>query len=175
MKNESSPPTPLKGKAPLNLGGRLWKILMGLVLVAVGAAFVQYLWHSYTRAAKMDDWVAVPCEVVSMDVDDSELNSRGMTKYIFQVAYTYEFEGMTYTGHRLERLPIEVGDPRKLKHEIADYPVGTKTVCYLDPDAPETVVIKKDSKAALYTIWFPCLFIVGGGGMILSALFRRTA
>ena len=36
-------------------------------------------------------------------------------------------------------------------------------------------VLKKDTKAALFSIWFPCLFIVGGAGMILSALFRRNA
>jgi len=164
-----------KAKAPLQLGGRLWKCLMGLILIAVGSAFVQYLWHAYTRAAKMDDWVEVPCEIVKMDVDDEQLNQRGMTKYIFEVAYTYEFEGNTYTGSRLKRLPTEVSDPRKLKHHIKDYAVGAKTICYLDPDAPETVVLKKDSKAALYTIWFPCLFIVGGAGMIVSALFRRSA
>jgi hypothetical protein len=48
-------------------------------------------------------------------------------------------------------------------------------VCWLDPDLPEMVVLKKDSKAALYTIWFPFLFIIGAVGMIYSALFRRTA
>jgi len=117
----------------------------------------------------------VPCEIVMMDVDDKQLNQRGMPKYVFQIAYTYEFKEITHTGTRLKRLPTEVSDPRKLKNHIADYAVGTKTICHLDPDAPETVVLKKDSKAALYTIWFPCLFIVGGAGMIVSALFRKKA
>ena len=58
---------------------------------------------------------------------------------------------------------------------VVSLSVGNETVCYLDPDAPELVVLKKDSKAALYTIWFPCLFIVGGAGMIFSALFRKKA
>jgi len=148
---------------------------MGLFLIGVGSIFVQYLWHAYTRAAKMDDWVEVPCEIVMMDVDDKQLNQRGMPKYVFQIAYTYEFKEITHTGTRLKRLPTEVSDPRKLKNHIADYAVGTKTICHLDPDAPETVVLKKDSKAALYTIWFPCLFIVGGAGMIVSAIFRKNA
>ncbi len=62
-----------------------------------------------------------------------------------------------------------------MKKKIEQYAVGTETVCWLDPDLPEMVVLKKDSKAALYTIWFPFLFIVGAVGMIYSALFRRTA
>lgn len=175
MKNDTAHPSPAKAKAPLHLGGRLWKILMGLLLIGVGSIFVQYLWNAYTRAAKMDTWIQVPCEVVTMDVDDEERNQRGMKKYVFQVTYDYQYEGKTYTGNRLKRLPIAVSDPRRLKNHIEDYAVGTKTVCYVDPAAPEIAVIKKDSKAALYTIWFPCLFIVGGTGMILSALFRRTA
>ena len=91
---------------------------MGLVLIGVGSIFVQYLWNSYSRAAKMDAWVEVPCRIVSMDVDDSELNQRGMPKYIFQVSYQYEFNGATYTGTRLKRLSTEVSDPRKLKKSI---------------------------------------------------------
>lgn len=164
-----------QAKPPLNLGGRLWKSLMGLMLVGVGSIFVQYLWNAYNRAAKMDEWVEVPCLITAMDVDDKELNQRGMPKYVFKVAYQFELEGKTYTGNRLKRLPTEVSDPRKLKDSIEAYAVGTKTVCHVDPDAPELVVLKKDSKAALYAIWFPCLFIIGGAGMILSALFRRSA
>lgn len=148
---------------------------MGSVLIVVGSIFVQYLWNSYTRAAKMDVWLEVPCEIVTMDVNDEELNQRGMPKYIFEVTYQYEFDGKAHTGTRLKRLSTEVSDPRKLKRSIETYRPGTKTICHVDPAAPEMAVLKKDSKAALYSIWFPCLFIVGGAGMILSALFRRTA
>ena len=90
-------------------------------------------------------------------------------------SHAFEFNRLPYTGSRLKRLPTEVSDPRKLKNHIENYAVGTETICYVDPDAPEMAVLKKDSKAALYTIWFPCLFIVGGAGMIFTALFRRIA
>ncbi len=174
MKNDTPSPPPAKAKAPHHLGGRLWKILMGLLLIGVGSIFVQYLWHAYLRAAEMDGWIAVPCEIVTMVVDDTERNQRGMTKYVLQVTYDYHYEGKTYTGDRFRRLSLTASDPRKLQGHMEDYAVGTKTVCHVDPAAPENSVIKKDSKAALYTIWFPCLFIVGGAGMIFSALFRRS-
>lgn len=161
-------------RPPLNLAGRLWKIVMGLALIGAGSLFVYYLWDSYARASKMDAWVETPTVITAMDVDDTELNQRGMPKYIMEVRYTYEFGGNEYTGDRIKRLPTEASDPRKLKKHIENYKPGTGTVCYVDPAAPESAVLKKDTKAALYAIWFPALFIVGGGGIILSALFRRS-
>ncbi len=148
---------------------------MGLVLIGVGSVFVSYLWGSYRRAALMDDWAEVPCRIESISVDDGEFNQRGMPKYVLRIAYRYEWRGHEYEGNRYKRLPTEASDPRKLKGILSRYTPGTEAVCHLDPDAPELVVLKKDSKAALYTLWFPCLFIVGGAGMILSALFRRRA
>lgn len=148
---------------------------MGLILIAVAWALVTYLWGSYQRAAQMDGWVEVPCRIETLEVDDTQRNQRGMPKYLLEVTYRYQWNGHDYIGNRIKRLPTEASDPRKLKGKIEAYAVGTETVCYLDPDAPELVVLKKDSKAALYTIWFPCLFIVGGAGMIFSALFGRKA
>lgn len=160
---------------PRDLGGRIWKCLMGLILIGVAWALVTYLWNSYQRAAQMDAWVEVPCRIETLSVDDTQLNQRGMPKYLLEVTYRYQWNGHDYVGNRIKRLPTEASDPRKLKNKIEEYAVGNETLCYLDPDAPEFVVLKKDSKAALYTIWFPFLFIIGGAGMIFSALFRKRA
>jgi hypothetical protein len=175
VKNEEATPTPNPTRPPNDLGGRVWKIVMGLLLIGAGWTFVSYLWGAYQRAAQMDGWAEVPCRIESVEVDDSELNQRGMPKYVLRIAYRYQWNGHDYLGNRLKRLPTEASDPRKLKPHLDRYPVGAEAVCHLDPDAPELVVLKKDSKAALYTLWFPCLFVVGGGGMIYSALFRKRA
>ena len=167
-KDASSPPE------KSNLGGRLWKVGMGTILIIVGSVFVSYLWGSYQRATVMDSWVETTCTITSLNVDDSEVNQRGMPKYILEVEYEFEFAGETHVGDRIKRLPTEASDPRKLKSKIEEYAVDTTTVCYVNPEEPKEAVLKKDTKAALYTIWFPSLFIVGGAGMILSALFRRS-
>ena len=147
---------------------------MGAFLIAVAWVLVQYLWHSHERAALMDAWTEVPCVITKLEVDDTLLNQRGMTKYLMVIAYDYEFDGKKFTGSRIKRLPTESSDPRKLKKHIEAYAEGTETVCYVNPEAPSEAVLKKDSKAALYSIWFPFLFIIGGIGMILSALFRKN-
>ncbi|MEX2581052.1 MAG: DUF3592 domain-containing protein [Verrucomicrobiales bacterium] len=157
-----------------HLSGRLWKIGLGLFLVLAGTLSARYLWNTYERASQMDDWVATPCEIVSADIDDSRLNQRGLVKYGLDVVYRYEFDGNTYTGDRVRRLPVESSDPKKAARKLEKYPAGSETVCYVDPDRPVAAVLEKDSKASLYSIWFPGLFIVGGIGMILSALFRKS-
>jgi hypothetical protein len=111
---------------------------------------------------------------LKLDVDDSLRNQRGMTKYLMVVAYDYQFDGKQFTGSKIKLLPTEASDPRKLKKKIEAYAEGTNTICYVNPETPTEAVLKKNSKAALYSIWFPFLFIIGGLGMILSALFRKN-
>ena len=61
----------------------------------------------------------------------------------------------------------------ELKGKLDAYPVGKETVCYVDPEDKSIAVLRKDTKAALYSIWFPCLFVIGGLGMIATAIFRK--
>ncbi|MDF1851411.1 MAG: DUF3592 domain-containing protein [Verrucomicrobiales bacterium] len=171
MKNETTTNSP---SPKSNLGGRLWKVAMGSLLILVGSIFVSYLWGTYQRASIMDSWVETPCEILSLEADDSQLNQRGMPKYILEVRYKFEFEGKSYIGDRIKRLPTEASDPRKLEDEIEKFSAGTKTVCFVNPENPSETVLKKDTKGGLYSIWFPCLFVIGGAGMIVSALFRKN-
>jgi len=156
------------------IAGRLWKFCMGLFLAFVGGIFVQYLWNAYQRASLMDDWVETPCEIVSAGLNDSEKNRKGFPKYILEVEYLYDFGEKTYSGSKVRRLPTEGSDLKKIAKKLPQYPAGSKTVCYVDPDAPETVVLRKDSKGSLYSIWFPCVFVIGGLGMMISAFLRQS-
>ncbi|MGB0154224.1 MAG: DUF3592 domain-containing protein [Verrucomicrobiales bacterium] len=171
MKNDSSSNTP---KPPVNLAGRIWKAFLGLGIAIAGWVFALYLWGSYERAAVMDSWIEVPCLIEATNIDDSQLNQRGVPKYILTVTYRYTFDGKERTSDRYKRLPTEGSDPRKVKAKEKKYPVGEESVCYVNPEDPDFAVLRKDSKAGLYSIWFPCLFIVGGAGMILTAIFRRA-
>lgn len=171
MKNDSSSNTP---KPPVNLAGRIWKAFLGLGIAIAGWVFALYLWGSYERAAVMDSWIEVPCLIEATNIDDSQLNQRGVPKYILTVTYRYTFDGKEHTSDRYKRLPTEGSDPRKVKAKEKKYSVGEESVCYVNPEDPDFAVLRKDSKAGLYSIWFPCLFIVGGAGMILTAIFRRA-
>jgi hypothetical protein len=47
-------------------------------------------------------------------------------------------------------------------------------VCFVNPADPSFAILEKDSKAVIYTIWFPGLFVVGGLGMAVQALRKKS-
>jgi len=170
----NTPPTGRKISRTNDVLGRLWKIGMGMALMAVGGVFVLYLWNSYKRAAALDVWIPVSGEVLSAEVVKDGLNQRGLTKYLASVRYVYTFEGTRYEGDRLARLPVTASDPAKLAKRLKPYQVGEATLLYVNPASPDQSMLKKDTKAALYSIWFPCLFVIGGAGMVVSACIVRN-
>ena len=45
-------------------------------------------------------------------------------------------------------------------------------MAYVNPSDPDFAVLKPDTKAAGYSIWFPLLFVVGGLGITVRAIVR---
>jgi hypothetical protein len=43
------------------------------------------------------------------------------------------------------------------------------TTCRVNPHDPDFAVLKPDSLAPGYSIWFPALFVIGGLGMTVRA------
>lgn len=48
------------------------------------------------------------------------------------------------------------------------------TMAFVNPTEPNFAVLKPDTKAAGYSIWFPLLFVVGGLGIVVRAIVRRA-
>jgi hypothetical protein len=49
-----------------------------------------------------------------------------------------------------------------------------QTVCYVNPSDPTIAILKHGTRAALYSIWFPLLFVVGGLGIAWTAIRRKA-
>lgn len=144
---------------------------IGLSLMAMGALFVSYLWGSYKRATKMDSWVETPCIIEKSELAEAGLTQHYAPKFEPNVSYQYTFDGQEFTGDKIQRLKKGSPDKKKIERLVEKYPIGEAT-CYVDPKDPKVAVLKKDTKAALYSIWFPSLFFLGGLGILLSQ-FRR--
>ncbi|MEM7697846.1 MAG: DUF3592 domain-containing protein [Verrucomicrobiota bacterium] len=176
MKTSTTPETPTEPKprkGGSQIGGRLWKTCLGLLVAGAGWIFVLYLWGSYQRAKVMDDWVEVPASIVSSEIDDSALTQRGTPKYRLDVRYDYVFEGKDYRGNRVTRLPVESGHLGKVQKKQEDFRTGQVVSAFVNPQEPSTAVLKRDTKAPLYSIWFPFLFVFGGLGISITAWIRR--
>ena len=154
---------------------RLITIGLGLCVAASGAYFCRYLWRDYQAAKETDGWVETPCEVIVSTIDDSDRNQHGGVRFQLEIRYRYEWDGQTLVGDKLKpHRPIASSHRVRVAGWQEKYPAGAESICFVNPDAPEEVVLKRDSKAALYSIWFPALFVVGGLGIAVSGFRRRS-
>lgn len=139
----------------------------------MGSFFVWYLWASYKKASLTDSWIETPAKITSSVIDQSQLTQHYMTKHRLDLTYDYQFKGEKLVGTKIRRLPTESGDLQKVQKKEKKYPVGAVVTALVNPEKSTEVILEANSKAALYSIWFPCLFIVGGLGIILAAIFRK--
>lgn len=154
-----------------NWGGRLWMAGMGLTMAAAGVFFGWFLWKNFDVARDMDDWREVPCQIVASTIDGSQIDQHFETKYEFQVSYRYEIDGRTYLGEDAKSKPIVAGIRKKLEKWEVRYPTGSTATCFVNPEESAEAVLDRDTKASIYSLWFPGLFVVGGLGVALSGLF----
>lgn len=160
----------------VNAAGSWYLIVLGLSLVLIGGVFCGLMWRSFDRARQMHAWPEVPCVILQSEVVESRHDEQSPFQYQLVLSYGYEVGGKAYTG---ERLSLR-GNPKTTKRHVVEgqakeLEVGTRTVCRVDPGNPEIAVLKPDSKAPGYSIWFPALFVVGGAGMVVKAALRLRA
>ncbi len=149
-------------------------ILLGLAIAAMGAVFTSLMWDSYRRASKMHAWPQAEAVILASELEERLHDEFSPREYRVRILYGYQSEGEPRTGERLSSR----GNPWSNKKAVPDrqlesYPVGARTKIYIDPDNPDFTVLRPDSKAAGYSIWFPALFVVGGVGIMFHAV-RRT-
>lgn len=163
----SPPPRP-------SAGGRWFLVAIGLCTALLGALFVWLMARSYLRAKAMHAWPEVECVILSNEIRERLHDPQSPREYQVEVVYGYEFQNEARTGDRMTLR----GNPWTSKRNLAEkraaaYPTGTKTTCRVDPAAPDFAVLKPDSLAPGYSIWFPALFVIGGLGMAVRALAWR--
>lgn len=144
------------------LAGRFWLASLGLLLAAAGAVFTLVLWTAWQRAEETRRWSPVPCRIVMSRLEKERPTPNSNPAFKPLVRYHYTFEGREFTGTRIKRVDSPSQHEEVALTKIAPYPIGSKQVCHVNPAQPEMAVLKHDTRAALYSIWFPLLFVLGG-------------
>jgi hypothetical protein len=155
-----------------NLGSRVFKISLGLFLMLMGAVGTYVLWRSWQRAEETRSWKPADAVVVMSEVLTDRATPHSPPGYTPEVRYRYEFAGKSYTSHRIKRVDGPSSHKDAAEAVVAEHPPGKKVKCYVNPADPDFAVLEQDSRAALYSMWFPLLFVFGGGGMVVSAVRR---
>ena len=151
--------------------GSLYLIVIGLLLAGAGGVFTWLLGASFERARAMDQWSEQDCYILESELREQRLGPDVPTEYRFGLLFGYEFEGAPYSSENLTlRENAWVKEPAKIQALINNFPAGSRQTCYVNPENPEQAVLKKETKAPGYSIWFPMLFVVGGLGVMVKAL-----
>lgn len=157
-------------KPSRNWAGRIWKMFLGLGLILAGSFFAWWLWAAWQKAKLMDPWIEAQATISSSEIQEWRYNEFSRPQYIPKVIYSFDIEEQTQFSDQIRRIPIRSSTYDKAMVWTRKFPAGIQTSVWYDPKDPKRSVLKKDSKASIYSIWFPCLFVVGGIGIIYTAL-----
>lgn len=147
---------------------------MGVFLALAGLLFTWVLWRAFSLAEATRSWHETPCVIVASSVQSQRPSPNSNIAHRALIRYSYEFQGQKHTSSRIKRVDSATSHEHLARGTVAAYPVGLQTVCYVNPEDPTQALLKRGSRGALYSIWFPILFVVGGLGITWNALRSRS-
>lgn len=154
-----------------NRSGRWFLAGIGLTLAVIGGLFVWLLARSYLRAREMRTWPEVPCVILTSDIEERIHDPQSPVEFRHNVSFGYEWQGTPHSGDHVTLRGSAWSSKRDvIAKRLAEYPEGTETTCRINPANPDCAVLKPDSLAPGYSIWFPGLFVIGGLGIAIKAL-----
>lgn len=143
--------------------GRIFLVVLGLLLAAIGGLFVWMMAASAMRAAQTRGWPQVPCVILVSEIDERLHDAHSPVEYRHHLVFGYEWEDEPFTSDRASLR----GNPWTSKRDVvvaraAEFATGDETVCHVNPADPSFAILNPDSMAPLYSIWFPGVFVLGG-------------
>jgi hypothetical protein len=154
-------------------GGIVLPLLVGVALIVMGAAAAVYLVWAWQRASLMNPWVETECTILSSGLEEYRHRDTDRPRYRLEIDYGYAYGGERYVSDRARRLDVVSGHREKVESWVKRYPTGMEARCWVNPEAPAESVLKKSTRASIYTLWFPLLFF-GGGVVMVWRCVRRT-
>jgi hypothetical protein len=155
--------------------GRWYLIFLGLALALIGGLFVYLMGRSFLRAREMRTWPEVPCVIIVSEIQEKQHDENSPREFRQNLSFGYEWQGKPHTSDRLTLRGNPWSSKRELAEErVAAYPLGEQTTCRVNPEDPDFAVLKTDSLAPGYSIWFPALFVVGGLGISIRAALKQS-
>ena len=165
--SDSFPSPPSAQRA--SLGAKFLLSIFGLILAGAGAFFTYQMWNSYQRAAVTYQWTETPCQIVESRIQEDRVNLSSPMQYVPVIRYSYLQDDAAVMGEGIKRVAGLKFKEKALAEDLVNqYPLGRSAKCYVNPADPKEVILVRETKAALYSIWFPLLFVIGGLGMIIN-------
>mgnify|MGYP000037558479 FL=1 len=131
--------------------------------------------RSFLRARETRTWPEVSCVIISSEIGVRQHDENSPQEFRQNLSFGYEWQGQSRTSDRLTLRGSPWSSKRVLAEErVAQYPAGKNTTCRVNPADPNFAILKLDSLAPGYSIWFPALFVIGGLGISLGAVMGKN-
>lgn len=139
----------------------------------MGGIFTYFMWLSYQRSMETRQWPSAEAMILSSQVLTEHPTPHSPVAYTANIRYRFIYEGKTYESRRVTRSDGSSNKKPQIQAIVEAYPVGLSVTCFVNTSDPSLSVLRHTTKAGLYTIWFPLLFVVGGMGICASAFKKR--
>ena len=142
------------------------------MLPGCGAFWGLFL-RPFSLARRAAQWPEHPCTILSAQVDSH--SSDDGTTYSPKIRYQYSLDGKDFESERYSFLKFSSGH-KWAKRIVDQFKPGTNSVCYYDPDDPNTAVLNRDfsGRQFWFGMLFPWLFILVGGAVMFFSVFGRS-
>lgn len=155
--------------------GRIFLVVLGLLLAAIGGLFVWVMAASALRAKETRNWPQVPCVILVSEIEERQHDPHSPVEYRHHVVYGYEWDGKRLTSDQVSLRGSAWSSKRDVVFDrSSEYNPGDDTICYVNPAEPTFAILQPDSMAPLYSIWFPGVFVLGGLVMATRAAMKTA-
>ncbi|MGI9240814.1 MAG: DUF3592 domain-containing protein [Verrucomicrobiales bacterium] len=154
---------------PKSTGSLIGGIALGLLIATMGTIFVFALVKGYGRANETREWTEVPMKVTRAEVLEEQIG-MSPTEYKPIIEYAFVYEGKPATGSGIKRTEGFTKHKSKAQRTVNRYPLGSEGTCWVNPENPAQTVLKHNTRAVLYTVWFPGLFVIAGLGIAIGSI-----
>jgi hypothetical protein len=148
-----------------NAGGYIF----GSIFALVGAGLLYGLTiHPALRVIEARSWEEVPCKILGSKVG-AHSGKHGST-YSVDVTYSYRVNGREYRSDRYQFLGGSSSGYNGKAAIVNRYPVGSTSICYVNPSDPTDAVINRSFHAAMLFGLVGLIFLLVGLGVLFGTL-----
>lgn len=137
-------------------------VIIGLVFVLLGGAFIFFAKRNAKRAAASLAWPSTQGAVTSSMLT-SFSSEDSATSYQPKVEYGYTAAGKAYTGKRIAFGAAGSGNGAAEQKVVLKYAIGSAVEVFYNPDDPSDAVLERDAAASNKVFWIlGVVFVVSG-------------
>ncbi len=156
------------------LAGKFFVCMIGFMLVLIAVLFQWLMLRSYLNAKNTREWPQAVAVVLSSSIEERHISGSPPESRLF-IRYKYSYRGEVFVSGDLSSRGSKWSRERAAVTEsLANYPAGSSHQAWVNPESPEKAILKHDTKAAGYTLWFPVVIMIGGGGIIWGAVRDKS-